>query len=92
LQNLVAACKYVVCRSGYSSVMDVVRWQKNALIIPTPGQFEQIYLAQYLSDKKWFYTLNQELFDGFNEENMKPYQCPANIEFETNFEAMFANF
>jgi uncharacterized protein (TIGR00661 family) len=92
LQNLVAACKYVVCRSGYSSVMDVVRWQKNALIIPTPGQFEQIYLAQYLSDKKWFYTLNQELFDGFNEENMKSYQCPANIEFETDFEAMFANF
>ena len=28
LQQLLSQCKYVVCRSGYSSIMDLVKWQK----------------------------------------------------------------
>ncbi len=49
----------IVCRSGYSSVMDLVRLQKPALLIPTPGQTEQEYLATYLKEKKWFYFQKQ---------------------------------
>ena len=56
----------VICRSGYTSVMDMVKLQKNAILIPTPGQTEQEYLAKYLSEKKYFYSENQE---GFNLEN-----------------------
>lgn len=35
----------VICRSGYSSIMDLAGLNKKAEFIPTPGQTEQIYLA-----------------------------------------------
>ena len=46
--------------------MDMVKLQKNAILIPTPGQTEQEYLAKYLSEKKYFYSEDQE---GFNLRN-----------------------
>lgn len=49
----------VICRSGYSTLMDLVVMRKRALLIPTPGQTEQEYLAQYLADKKYF-TVKQQ--------------------------------
>ena len=39
----------VVCRSGYSSIMDLNRINKRAILIPTQGQTEQEYLADYHS-------------------------------------------
>ena len=40
---------YIICRSGYTSIMDLKYLQKKALLIPTPGQTEQEYLADYHS-------------------------------------------
>lgn len=37
-----------LCRSGYTTVMDLAKLQKKAFFIPTPGQFEQEYLAKRL--------------------------------------------
>lgn len=91
LQNLVAACKFVVCRSGYSSIMDLVNWQKKAVLIPTPGQYEQIYLASYLSQKKWFYSINQDVFLQFQEEAMQAYQCPIIERSDTNYDNLIKN-
>jgi hypothetical protein len=50
----------VICRSGYSTVMDLAVCGKRALLVPTPGQTEQEYLAKYLSEKKYFLTCNQK--------------------------------
>ena len=36
----------VLCRSGYTTVMDLAKLHKKAFFIPTPGQFEQEYLAK----------------------------------------------
>jgi len=36
----------VLCRSGYSTLMDLVKLEKKAYFIPTPGQYEQEYLAK----------------------------------------------
>jgi len=41
----------VICRSGYSTLMDLVVFEKKALLIPTPGQSEQEYLASYLQTR-----------------------------------------
>ncbi len=38
--------EYILCRSGYSSLMDLIRLNRTALLIPTPGQTEQEYLAK----------------------------------------------
>lgn len=42
----------IICRSGYSSIMDLHALGKlqNATLIPTPGQSEQEYLAEYISN------------------------------------------
>ncbi len=41
------SCK-VLCRSGYTTIMDLAKLEKKAFFIPTPGQFEQEYLAKKL--------------------------------------------
>ncbi len=39
----------IICRSGYSSIMDLEYFKAKAILIPTPGQTEQEYLTQHLS-------------------------------------------
>lgn len=46
----------IICRAGYTSIMDLVKLEKQAILIPTPGQYEQEYLAEYLNDKHGFKT------------------------------------
>ncbi len=38
----------VLCRSGYTTIMDLAKLDKKAFFIPTPGQYEQEYLAEKL--------------------------------------------
>ncbi len=47
LHQYILKSKLVVCRSGYSSIMDLTVLGKNAILVPTPGQTEQEYLAEY---------------------------------------------
>ena len=39
----------ILCRSGYSNIMDFSVLEKKVIFIPTPGQTEQEYLAKYHS-------------------------------------------
>lgn len=55
--------EFVIARSGYSTIMDLVTTGRRAILVPTPGQPEQEYLAGYLSQKKIFYSTKQENFD-----------------------------
>lgn len=45
LNRLICSSQFVICRSGYSTLMDLAVLGKAALLIPTPGQTEQEYLA-----------------------------------------------
>ena len=53
----------VVCRSGYSTVMDLIKLQKKAMMIPTPGQTEQEYLGKRLMELDWFMIQDQQNLD-----------------------------
>jgi len=46
--------KVIISRAGYSTLMDLVELEKNSLLIPTPHQSEQEYLAEYHKNKKLF--------------------------------------
>ena len=46
LQQAFSESEIVLCRSGYTTIMDLSVLQKKAFFIPTPGQFEQEYLAE----------------------------------------------
>ncbi|MDP4283082.1 MAG: glycosyltransferase [Bacteroidota bacterium] len=54
--------KMVICRSGYTTIMDLVKLKKKAIFVPTPGQTEQEYLAKHLFEKKYFYSIEQKKF------------------------------
>jgi predicted glycosyltransferase len=51
--------KIIVCRSGYSTIMELAELGKKALLVPTPGQTEQLYLAEHLHQKGWYWTVPQ---------------------------------
>lgn len=40
--------KLILCRSGYTTIMDLAFLEKKAFLIATPGQYEQEYLAKKL--------------------------------------------
>lgn len=50
----------VICRSGYSTLMDLAAFGKKALLIPTPGQSEQEYLAEHLQATGLFLSRSQD--------------------------------
>jgi UDP:flavonoid glycosyltransferase YjiC (YdhE family) len=52
LQNVIEWAEVVVCRSGYSTLMDLIALKKKAILVPTPGQTEQEYLASHCQEKK----------------------------------------
>ena len=56
----------VICRSGYSGIMDLEAIGKRAILVPTPGQTEQIYLAEYLQQKKKHISISQKKFQSQN--------------------------
>jgi UDP-N-acetylglucosamine:LPS N-acetylglucosamine transferase len=60
---LLNRAKLVVSRSGYSTIMDVAVVGTKALLIPTPGQIEQEYLAAYHMNKGTFYSVSQDAID-----------------------------
>jgi len=63
IQKFFQCSEYVIARSGYSTIMDLAATGKKALLVPTPGQTEQEYLAGYLMKKKNFYATAQENFN-----------------------------
>jgi uncharacterized protein (TIGR00661 family) len=52
LVSILLNAKQIICRSGYSTIMDLITLNKGALLIPTPGQTEQEYLAEWNSKKR----------------------------------------
>ena len=60
--KLVSKSDKIICRGGYSSLMDLITLNRNAYLIPTPGQTEQEYLAKHLTEKGLFNYCNQKDF------------------------------
>lgn len=65
------SAKRIISRTGYTTLMDLQIYQKSAILIPTKGQYEQLYLAQrHCNHPLWeisseedllvFYSVNQE--------------------------------
>ena len=62
LNELMSNAQVVISRSGYSTVMDIIQLGKKSILVPTPGQTEQEYLAAYLMQKKWCLSFPQNKF------------------------------
>jgi UDP:flavonoid glycosyltransferase YjiC (YdhE family) len=79
LEKIFAASEYIVSRSGYTTVMELLAMGKKALLIPTPGQTEQEYLAKHLQQQQWCYSCEQDddLLAHCRQATMFPYTLPA---------------
>lgn len=63
LNEAILKSEIVVSRSGYSTLMDLVNLQQKAILIPTPGQTEQEYLARRFFEKGIFYFQDQKVLN-----------------------------
>ena len=59
-EDIMNRAKFIIARSGYSTIMELVELNKTkVLLVPTPGQPEQEYLADYHEKKKYFHHASQ---------------------------------
>ncbi len=59
ITKLICGSKLIISRAGYSSVMDYEKLHCKAILVPTPGQSEQIYLGHYLEPKERYWYIKQ---------------------------------
>ncbi len=57
---LIENSEIIICRSGYSTIMDLSCFNKKALLIPTPGQTEQEYLGKRLHASNMSFCTEQK--------------------------------
>ena len=83
----------IISRSGYSTIMDLARTESKCILIPTPGQTEQEYLAKYLKEKKICFSMDQRSFnlEVALQEN-KNYTGFIKATNETNWDKLFRLF
>lgn len=62
LNEMICSASFVISRCGYTTVMDLMKLQKKSILIPTPGQAEQEYLAKHLFSRQLAYTVTQNKF------------------------------
>lgn len=63
LSNAIAESELIIARSGYSTVMDLMKLNARAVFIPTPGQTEQEYIAAQLLKTGMAFSMPQKDFD-----------------------------
>ena len=63
LSKAIQESKFILCRSGYSTIMDLLILKKKMILVPTPGQTEQEYLARLLMQKNLAISVKQTDFN-----------------------------
>ena len=82
LQKAFNESEIVLARSGYSTIMDLSKLEKKAFFIPTPGQFEQEYLAERMDKLNISPFSIQDKFELKMLKRIKEYNGFKNIDNE----------
>jgi uncharacterized protein (TIGR00661 family) len=84
--ELLNRASFIICRSGYTSIMELIALRKTALLIPTPGQTEQEYLARHYNELGLFYVAQQKNLNLLNElkENNKKIKINKSFDIPIN--------
>jgi uncharacterized protein (TIGR00661 family) len=92
LNELLCNAEMVISRSGYTTVMDLLKLGKKSILVPTPGQAEQEYLAVHLYEEQLAFTVSQNHFSlskALSAANAFPFQQAAfNME---NYKGVIRN-
>ncbi|MCV6630594.1 MAG: glycosyltransferase [Flavobacteriaceae bacterium] len=82
----------VLSRSGYTTVLDLAKLGKKAFFIPTPGQYEQEYLAKRLQKLGLVPMATQEAFVLSDLDRVKEFEGLNSFDIDLNFGSLFALF
>lgn len=82
----------VLCRSGYTTVMDLAKLGKKAFFIPTPGQFEQEYLAKRFKRNGLAPYAKQDDFEIADLKDVKLYQGLPQLEKQIHWKQLLILF
>ena len=72
--------EWIISRSGYSTVMDLLKMKKKSILIATPGQTEQEYLSDHLMRNQLAFCTQQKKFSlylALNEASLFKYQLSS---------------
>lgn len=95
IQHAFARSRVIIARNGYSTLMDLEVFPKPALLIPTPGQPEQEYLATLPIHQKRYALQAQVALQaekGMAEAIQKSANSKNEKRIEPNWEELFRLF
>lgn len=92
LEKILNESELVLCRSGYTTIMDLAKLEKKAFFIPTPGQYEQEYLAKKLKKEGLVPFARQDDFKIENLFETDLYVGLHTIHNPVNWEELFGIF
>ncbi len=92
LEKALNESEIILCRSGYTTIMDLAKLEKKAFFIPTPGQFEQEYLAEKFQKEKLVPFCNQDDFSIEKLDEIKKYKGLTHFNNEVSWKNLFRLF
>ncbi|NJW53027.1 glycosyltransferase [Salinimicrobium oceani] len=92
LEDALNSSEVIIARSGYTTLMDLAKLEKKAFFIPTPGQFEQEYLAERMLKLGYAPYCKQEEFSWEKLEEVKNFSGLKDPGFICDFSRLFGLF
>lgn len=92
LEKTINESALIISRSGYTTIMDLAKLNKKAFFIPTPGQFEQEYLAKRLTKLGIVPSCKQGDFTLNKMNKMSSFSGLKAFEFQIDFKDLFNLF
>jgi uncharacterized protein (TIGR00661 family) len=82
----------ILSRSGYTTLMDLAKLDKKAFFIPTPGQYEQEYLAKKLNKEGIVPYATQDEFKISMLSKTEDYKGFKSQDYDADYTALFSLF
>ncbi|HER40377.1 MAG TPA: glycosyltransferase, partial [Salinimicrobium catena] len=92
LEEALNSSRLIISRSGYTTLMDLAKLEKKAFFIPTPGQFEQEYLAARMTKLGIAASCSQEDFTPSLLKNSEDFYGLSDPGFTCSFSGLFSLF
>ena len=92
LEKALNESRMIVSRSGYTTIMDLAKLGKKAFFIPTPGQFEQEYLAKRLTELGLVPSCKQDDFTVDKLADVANYKGLEAFDYDLNFRKLSSLF
>lgn len=92
LEKTINESKIIISRPGYTTIMDLAVMKKNAYFIPTPGQYEQEYLAKRLKEQGMAPYCKQSEFTFHKLKDIKDYVGLSSVAADADFRTLFRFF